>query len=433
MGRTIRSFGALFAATFLFLTGNGLLNTLLSTRMAMDNFSVVTSGIVLSCYFVGLLAGSFFCGHLIERVGHIRAFTIFAAGTAASALLHALFLSALFWGLIRFLSGATTFGMFMVIESWLNECTEPGYRGRVFSIYMTISYLGIGVGQQLLTAGNVMGLEPFIIAGILFSICLVPVSTTEGIHPRLPERKRIRFINVFNKAPLGMLGSMTAGLTNGAFYSMMPVVCTAMGFSVQQLSWIMSITVFCGLGAQWIVGSLSDQFDRTVVLTGVAIAMAAVSGGMFLFEETAFVGLAVKMGVWGALMFAVYPVSVARAHDLFQGRDTVTVSSGLILAYSIGACASPLLASVAMTALKGPGGLFAFWCVTQILFVGAIYFFKAREKVALVPVEQQATFIPMKSTTQVAMAFDPRNEPHGNPTTSYAGDNLKETATLPGG
>ena len=129
-----------------------------------------TSGIVLSCYYTGLLAGSFFCGHLIERVGHIRAFTIFAAGTTAAALLHGLYLSVPFWGLLRFLCGATTFGMFMVIESWLNECTEPGFRGRVFSIYMTLSYLGIGIGQQLLSIGDSARPDAFVIAGILFSL-----------------------------------------------------------------------------------------------------------------------------------------------------------------------------------------------------------------------------------------------------------------------
>jgi MFS family permease len=65
-----------------------------------------------------------------------------------------LYLSPLFWGALRFLCGMTSFGLFMVIESWLNECTESNYRGRVFSIYMILSYLGIGVGQQLLNLGD---------------------------------------------------------------------------------------------------------------------------------------------------------------------------------------------------------------------------------------------------------------------------------------
>jgi MFS family permease len=411
MSRVILSFGALFAAALLFLTGNGLLNTLLSTRMAMEAFSVMTNGIVLSCYFSGLLAGSFFCRHLIEKVGHIRAFTVFAAVTAAAALLHGLYLSVLFWALLRFMCGATTFGVFMVIESWLNECTESDLRGRVFAIYMTLSYLGIGLGQQLLTSGDVLGHEPFIIAGVLFALCLVPVSGTEATHPRLPETKPIRFMEVFSQAPLGMLGCMMAGLTNSAFFAMMPAVCMQIGLTVQQLSWVMSITVFSGLTAQWTVGTLSDRFDRTIVLTVIVIAMALVSGLMFVFEETAFVPLAVKMGCWGALMFAVYPVSVARAHDRFDGRDTVAVSAGLLLAYSIGACASPLLASAAMAAVDDPFGLFAFWCLTHTVFAAVIYYCKTMEKVVLVPVADQVAFVPMESTTPVVMALDPRSEP----------------------
>jgi MFS family permease len=354
---------------------------------------------------------------LIERVGHIRAFTVFAAGTAAAALLHGLYLSAWFWGVLRFFCGATTFGIYMVIESWLNECTESGSRGRVFSIYMVLSYLGIGVGQQLLTTGDVMGQELFIIAGVLFAICLVPVSATEGTHPRLPQRKKVRFLKVFNQTPLGMLGCMMAGLTNSAFYAMMPAVCMEIGLTVEQLSWIMSITVFSGLAAQWTVGSLSDRFDRTRVLSVVVIAMAVFSGSLYFFQDTTFMCLAVNMGLWGALMFAVYPVCVARAHDLFGGQDTVAVSTALLLAYSVGACASPLLASAVMAALQNPFGLFAFWCLINVVFAVAIFYFKAKERVVHVPVENQVAFVPMKSTTPVVMALDPRSEikGHGQP------------------
>ncbi len=410
MGLAIRSFGALFGATFLFLAGNGLLNTLLSARMAEENFAAVTNGIVLSAYFMGLLAGSFCCRHLIEKVGHIRAFAVFAASTAIFALLHGLYLSALLWAVLRFLCGASTFGMFMVIESWLNECAECGHRGRVFSIYMTLSYLGIGVGQQLVAIGDIKGQEPFIIAGVLFMLCLMPVSATEGTHPRLPEHETVRFVEILTKAPLGMLGCLMAGLTNSAFYSMIPAVCMQIGLTVQQMSWIMTITVFSGLAAQWTVGTLSDRFDRTLVLTVITIVMALVSGLMFVFEETSFGHLAMKMASWGALMFAVYPLSVARVQDIFAGQNAVAVSAGLLLAYSIGACISPLLASTMMAVLRNPFGLFAFWSLIHIAFGGAIFYLKAKEKVISVPVADQTTFVPMKSSSPLVMALDPRND-----------------------
>jgi len=414
MVNTVGAFGALFAAAFVFLTGNGLLNTLLSSRMAVEGFSTATTGMVLSCYYIGLLTGSFTCHRLIQRVGHIRAFTVFAATTTAAALLHGLHLSPWFWGMLRFLCGITTFGLFMVIESWLNECTESRYRGRVFSIYMTLSYLGIGIGQQLLNVGDVRGQTLFIIAGVIFALCLVPVSATEGVHPRLPETKPYHFISIFRKAPLGMLGCMAAGLTNSAFYSMTPVVCTDIGLTLGQLSRIMTITVFSGLAAQWAVGTLSDRFDRTVVITVIASAITAVSGFMFVVGETSFWGMATGMGLFGALMFAVYPVSVARAHDLFGGQDAVAVSAGLLFAYSLGASISPLLASGVMTLLDSPFGLFAFWCLINGIFAAVTFYLRKQEKVEIVAVEDQVAFVPMKSTSSVVMSMDPRNDPESD-------------------
>ncbi len=411
MIQAMGAFGSLFAAVFMLLTGNGLLNTLLSTRMAMDGYPMVTMGVVLSCYFSGLLAGSFVCHRLIQRIGHIRAFAVFAAGTTVIALSHGLFLSAWVWGGLRFFCGVTSFGLFMTIESWLNECTDSGYRGRVFSIYMILCYLGIGVGQQLLNAGDIQGNELFLIAGIIFALCLIPVAATEGVHPKLPGRARFSFTAIFRRAPLGMLGSVAAGLTNSAFYAMMPVVCNAVGLSHHQLSWIMSITVFAGLSAQWIVGAVSDRFDRTLVLTIVVIAIVAVSGFMFIYKDSSFVGLAFKMALVGALIFSVYPLAVARTHDIFGGQDAVAVSTGLLFAYSIGASVSPLLASGMMTLVHTPLGLFAFWCLVYSIFTGFIFYLRKKEKIEIVPVDDQVSFVPMKSTSPVAMVLDPRTDP----------------------
>jgi MFS family permease len=266
----------------------------------------------------------------------------------------------------------------------------------------------------LLNAGDIKGNELFIIAGVIFALCLVPVSATEGVHPRLPERKRFSFVAIFRKSPIGMLGSMAAGLTNSAFYAMTPVVCNGIGLTLHQLSWIMSITVISGLVAQWAVGTVSDRFDRTVVLAAVSTAIAVVSGFMFLNPETSFGGMAIMMGLLGALVFAVYPVSVARAHDIFGGADTVAVSAGLLFAYSIGASVSPVLASGVMTLLDTPFGLFAFWCLVNSAFAAVAIYLRQWEKIETVPVEDQVAFVPMKSTSPVAvMALDPRNDPQG--------------------
>jgi hypothetical protein len=107
---------------------------------------------------------------------------------------------------------------------------------------------------------------------------------------------------------------------------------------------------------------------------------------------------------------------------VFDGQDTVAVSGCLLFAYSVGACASPLLASGLMTLLKSPFGLFAFWFIVNAgLALVSIYLLK-KEKVEVVAVEDQVAFVPMKRSSPVVIAMDPRNGPQGGNPSVAKGD-----------
>ena len=66
------------------------------------------------------------------------------------------------------------------------------------------------------------------------------------------------------------------------------------------------------------------------------------------------------MVLFGGLMFTIYPVSVARTHDLFNTKDVVQVSSALLLFYGIGATAGPVISSVFLRFSNSPYRLFAY-------------------------------------------------------------------------
>jgi len=368
MTQTIVRLRPLFAAAFLFVIGNSLLNTLLSTRLALEGFSLTVIGLVLSWYFVGLLAGSFWCYHVIQKAGHLRAFGMFAAGTTAAAILHGVYLSPLFWGALRFAGGFCTLGIFIVIESWLSDRAAKPIRGRVFAIYLVLSYLGIGIGQQFINLADVHGSGLFLLAAIFYAVSLMPLMAAGKAAPQRPEPNTYRFSELFGRAPLAMLGSVAAGLTTGSFYAMMPAVCTDIGMTSGQMSGIMTLTVFSGLAVQYWVGSLSDRFSHTALLKNVAVAIALLSGILFMSGKPSFWYLTLLMGLIGALMFAVYPLAVAHAHDCLTGQNAVAISNGLLCAFSLGACTSPLLAAGMMSLLDTSLGLFAFWGVTQLFF-----------------------------------------------------------------
>jgi MFS family permease len=378
--------------------------------MTLEGFSTQVVGLTMAAYYAGLVLGSFVSRHLIEKVGHIRAFAVFAALATTAALLHGLYVSAVSWGLLRVVTGVMTMGLYMVIESWLNECTAPQSRGRVFSVYMMLSYFGLGAGQLLLNTGDTAGPQLFLISGMLLTLCLVPVAVTRSAQPRLPAPSRFNLAALFSRAPLGFLGCVTAGLITSAFYSMGPVFSHRIGLSTSETAWFMSVTIFGGLVLQWPLGVLSDRFDRTLVLAAVATTVAAAAVAITAATHYRQGWLIPMMGMFGGFIFTLYPVAVARTHDLFPPEDIVAVSSVLLLGYGVGATIGPVAASAAMVASQSPYGLFGFQTGIAALYAGVVLYLRKKEKIKRVPVADQVDFMPMKNTSPVALVMDPRVE-----------------------
>ena len=175
----------------------------------------------------------------------------------------------------------------------------------------------------------------------------------------------------------------------------------------------MSVTVFGGFAVQWIVGIISDRFDRTRILLIIGGLIALFSFIIVLNTGASYLRLLVEMGLFGGLVFAVYPVSVARTQDVFQGKDAVAVSSALLLCYSIGAILGPILASAAMEIIQNPFGLFVYWSLVAGVFALITIYLRHKERILIVPVGAQVNFIAMKNTSSVAMALDPRTDVAG--------------------
>jgi len=410
MASILKPFIAIYGAMFLLAMGLGLLATFVSLRLTIEGFSAQVTGLILTSYFIGSVVGTFCCSRLIKSVGHIRSFTVFAAIATAMIMLHGCYISAVAWSVFRFFSGIATIGLFMVIESWLNECTQPQARGRVFSIYMVMCYLGSSVGQQFLNLGDPKGQTLFFVVGFLLVSCIIPVALTHSIHPEIPEIQPVKLKSILKKAPMGILGCFTAGLMISAFYTMGPVFCHQMNLSVSQLSYFMTITVLGGLLLQWPVGSFSDRFDRSAVIPFLGGLFAVISGLMIVAAQSSFDILLPASVLFGGFMFTIYPSSVARAHDMFEPGDVVNVSSALLLAYGLGAVMGPIASSATIKLLGSPYGFYAFFSGTSAVFAMVSFLLRQKEIARCIPVEEQVDFIIMKHTSQMAMQIDPRSE-----------------------
>jgi MFS family permease len=406
---SIRSIAALLAGAGILILGNALLGITLPIRMGVAEMSTAVIGLVMACYFAGLVVGCLYAQVLIGRIGHIRAFAAFAAGAAAATLIHALWFAAGPWAILRLVSGFCMAGLFATIESWLNMRSTNETRGRVLACYMVVAFLAAAVGQFLVNAWDVSGVELFCLAALLLTLSLVPVVLTRVPAPEMGQAQPLSFRELYGVSPLGVVGAFGGGLVGGAFYGMGAVFGHEVGLSVFEVSLLMGLTVIGGLILQWPIGRLSDRFDRRTVLLAMLAAETAIC--LLQFGQWILLGavapLLVLTVLFGGIHATIYPISVAHAFDHVDQPRAIAASSGLLLAWAFGATAGPLLASLAMD-LFGPSALFLVIAIVATA-LGAFTRFRMRQRAA-VPAEEQKAFVPLAVAAAPATQLDPRIE-----------------------
>jgi MFS family permease len=397
---------ALLLGVALLLLGGGLLGTLLAVQGPERGFSDAMVGAIMSGYFVGFFLGTFLAPGIIRRIGHIRAFALFAALATCAVLLHAMLVSPLWWFAFRVVTGIALVALYTVIESWLSARSEPAERGRVFAVYMAVTLAALAAGQHLLRLDD-GGMLPFALVAVLVCAAMIPVTLTRQVQPVLHETPRLKLVHLYRRVPTAVAGALFSGLAMGAFWALGPLFAVRSGLVEGQIAWFMSIGILGGMLLQWPIGRLSDRHDRRYALFAVALLAAVVA--MFGAIATGQTGvqrigvLYAVVFVYGGLAFAVYPVSVAHLMDHLEPSDLLQGSSTVLLLHGIGAALSPLLAGAAMGRL-GPDALWMFFAATQALLAATVgWRLLVRRRVA----GFEGRFLPMLRTTPTALDMIP--------------------------
>jgi MFS family permease len=407
MKRLALTFWNLLAGTFLLLVGIGLLGTLVPLRLNDAGASSLMIGIVGGAYFVGLIVGTRYCDRIIGAVGHIRAFAGFASILSAATLAFPLLASPLPWAGLRFVNGVCLAGLFTCVESWLNARASNELRGRILSLYMIALYLGQGVGQMLLPLPDPSGMALFMLCAAFVSLSVAPVAMTRISAPPPGAWARLGLRRLYALSPLGAAGAISSGLILGAFYALGPVYARHLGFGIGETAQFMSLVIVGGLILQWPVGRLSDRYDRRHALVAVAIALVVVSAALVAAGMWSTRAALLLAPMLGAVVFTLYPLSVAHANDRLEPAQIVAASAALITAYGAGAAFGPPAAAVLMEII-GPSGLFTFTGVCAAA-TAAFAVWRMRRR-GPVPAEEQVRFLPLPRTTPVAGGLDPRGD-----------------------
>ena len=79
MSKLLKNSWALFAGYFVLMVAHGFQGNLLGVRSVIEEFNYLTTGAIMSGYFVGYFAGANTIPKLVGKVGHIRVFAAFAS------------------------------------------------------------------------------------------------------------------------------------------------------------------------------------------------------------------------------------------------------------------------------------------------------------------------------------------------------------------
>jgi MFS family permease len=403
----ILSVYSLLLAIAILLLGGGLLGTTLGIRAGLEHFSDITTGIIMSAFFIGYIAGSYLCPRLIHQVGHIRTFAVLAAFGTASVLVHGLIVDAYIWWVLRVITGICMVGLYLVIESWLNTLLDAHNRGKIFGIYVSVTLLSMGTAQYFILIYGAAELATFVLCAIFFALALVPIAVTRLTQPPQIVVPKLIIRRLIKISPVGVAGSLCTGLGNGAFWGLGALYAHDLGFSDTDIALFMSSVIFGGALLQVPIGHQSDKHDRRMILMIVSFLTVVCAVLIFVLAPISRLGMFVSAIFYGGFSFAVYSLMVAHTNDHIDPDEVTDATRGLLLLNGVGAAIGPVIAGTMMQAIGAQYLTLYFAAVFLLLGLYTVYRMSISEPL---PMEEQAEFVPFTRTGSAAVEMDPRAE-----------------------
>lgn len=389
--RILRDAGPLLLAVAFLMAGNGLTSTLLGIRARLEGFAPTVVGLVLAGYYAGFLAGSLAAPSTIARVGHVRVFAGLASLASGAVLIHVLRPEPVTWFTLRAVSGMCISALYVVCETWLNGVSTNRTRGSLLAIYMVVVSGSLLAGQLLFSIADPGGFAPFVLASVLVSLAVVPVSLASFAAPVMPDPVPISTRALVAVAPLAAVGAALAGFIGAAMIGAGVVYAAEAGFTQVQTGGLIGAALAGGVALQVPLGRWSDLVDRRAVIAAASYVAAAVALATALTgsdHPRAVIALAT---VAGGTSFPLYALSSAHMNDYLAHELVVAGGARMVLVNGAGSIGGPIAGAAAIGAF-GADSLFTV-LASGYLLVGTYAIYRMTRRAA--PAEEdRASFSP---------------------------------------
>ncbi|GAB5468817.1 MAG: MFS transporter [Rhodospirillales bacterium] len=424
--QAFRSCAALFITMVTMVIGHGLIGSLLGLRLLQEGYSTGTAGLVMAGLFLGLVIGALIMPRLIARVGHVRVYAAMSALTSLIVLAQSQWVDPWVWFGLRIVTGATVAGLYIVIESWLNDRAENSNRGGLTAIYMVLFMLAMGIGQLLLSVTSPLDDLLFLLSAGLYVLSLVPLALSISPEPTIVQPQPFSIAKLYRRSRTGTVSAMMIGLLHGTLIGMTAVYGEAAGFDLGRVSLLSAAIYVGGILLCFPVGRLSDFMERRLVLAVVALLVTVFCGLAVLAQASGFWLLLISLALAGGLSQPLYSLCLAVTHDRLTREERVSASATLYLVIGLASSVGPPLCGFMMEALGAIGFFYYLGSLHALLGGYALY-----RSLKLAPAKAQV------EVTAAAAAMPPpppqRLEPGSGSDSGLVGWSASDSLGLSGG
>jgi len=393
----LRGTWALFFGVGMIMLANGLQGSLIGVRASLEGYTAFAAGFIMTGYYAGFLSGALIIPQRIKNVGHVRTFAALASIASISILLHSLHVSFFGWFLMRFITGMCFVGMYTVAESWINDLSENNNRGQALSVYMMVSMAGNAFGQLFLNIASPETATLFMLVSILISVSLVPILVVVSKQPDFSISEFLTIKELYNASPLGVTAAVLTGLAHGALWGIGSIYALKNGLTIEQVSIFMFTFIIGGAVNQYLIGYLSDRYDRRSVLVAVAF-LASFFSVLAVVFGTSFTSLLIITFIFGGLTVPLYALAIAHTNDFLSKKEMVAASAGLQMATGAGLTVGPLLGGLAIDLIGAAGFWIYLFVIHGSLGIFGLYRMSIRDAV---PLEDQGSTVLLNSRSAI--------------------------------
>ncbi len=409
MLQAVRLVAQVLLGVALFEVALGALWPVVSRQLEQQQVGAELISIVGAAYYAGFVVGTLACFPVIDRAGHVRAFSVFTVLAANATLLHVVVPHPLAWVVLRAIVGFALAGVFTIVESWLNDKATKDTRGRIFALYTMVAWGVSGVGPLGLNIPDPNGIVLFCLITVVMASAIIPLALTKVGNPDIGHRTHFGILRLYRVSPLGVLACFASGFINTGLFVLLPLYSDKLGHNDAETSVLLSVAVLGPLFIQYPVGWLADRFGRRPLMLATTLIAIAVSSVIVNLPPDRFAWLVGLTLVLSGMISPLYGLGVGQTNDYISKKDFVAASAGLLFAWGIGASIGPIVAAPAMR-LFDADGLFYFVSTCHVLLAGFIGYRMIARRALSAKEQSNYVAVPVTQGTYGAPELDPRGE-----------------------